>query len=58
MKIIGLLIGVAVWGLVDIYLGVKIKKVADSKKKITKKLLLTGYYILLGILAILIAISI
>ena len=58
MKIIGLLIGVAIWGFVDIYLGVKIKKLADSKKKPTKKLLLTVYYILLGILAILIAISI
>ena len=58
MNIIGIIVGIATWLFIDIYLGIKVKNISDSKIQISKKFLLIGCNILLCIVVILIAISI
>ena len=58
MNYLGIIIGLAVWLFVDIYLGIKIKNISDSNKQKGRKFALIGLNVLLGIVAIFIAITI
>lgn len=57
MNTLGIIVGVAVWLFVDIYLGIKIKNIRNSNKKKGRKFALIGLNVALGIVAILIAIT-
>lgn len=58
MNILGITFGIAVWLFVDIYLGKKVKNISNSNKQRGRKFALIGLNILLGIVAIFIALTI
>lgn len=58
MNILGITVGIAVWLFVDIYLGKKVKNISNSNKQRGRKFALIGLNVLLGIVAIFIALTI
>ncbi|MFT5250848.1 MAG: membrane protein DedA with SNARE-associated domain [bacterium] len=58
MNTVAVIVGVAVWLFVDIYLGIKVKNISNSNRQRRRKFALIGLNILLGIAAIFIALAI
>ena len=58
MNILGIIVGIAVWLFVDIYLGIKVKNISNSSKQRGRKFALIGLNVVLGIVAIFIALTI
>jgi hypothetical protein len=58
MNTVAVIVGVAVWLFVDIYLGIKVKNISNSNRQRRRKFAFFGLNILLGIAAIFIALAI
>ena len=58
MNILGIIVGIAVWLFVDIYLGIKVKNISNSNKQRGRKFTFIALNILLGVVAIFIALTI
>ncbi len=52
---LGIIVGIAIWLFVDIYLGIKVKNISNSSKQRGRKFALIGLNVVLGIVAIFIA---
>jgi protein-S-isoprenylcysteine O-methyltransferase Ste14 len=48
---------IACWFLLDVYLGVRVKRIADSKIKLKRKIALIGANVILALVAIGVAVS-